>query len=344
MDLSYLEALMGEAVEESPYQGILVVAGLKDGEPTAHSLEVLGKARELADAIGAYVSAVLFAAEEEPARKLIGYGADYVYLLDNPALAAYGLETYAKALGDFIEDKKPEIVLFPADAMSRELAPYLAQKLGGSLVTNCTELALDESARLLLATHPMYGGQYFRLLAAPEAKPQMATLLPGYFRPAFYDETRMGEVERVAVDLGGIKPKVTVKGPADYEEVRCLDFARIVVSVGRGIGSQENLELARKLAEALDAELAGSRGAVDEGWIEPDRQVGMSGKQLEPDLYIACGISGAIHHYYGIRNAKCIVAINQDPTAPIFKVADLGIIGDVKEVIPAVLEELKSKP
>ena len=340
MDLSYLEALMGEAIEESPYQGILVVAGVKDGEPTAHSLEVLGKARELADALGAYVSAVLFAAGEEPARKLIGYGADCVYILDNPVLVEYALETYAKALGDFIQDRKPEIVLFPADAVGRELAPYLAQKLEASLVTNCTELGLDESARLLLATHPMYGGEYFRLLAAPEAKPQMATLLPGYFRPSFYDESRAGEVERVKADLNGVEPGVTVKGPADYEEHRCLECASIVISVGRGAGGEEELRLVKELAAALDAELAGSRGAVDDNLIESDRQVGMSGKQIAPRLYIACGISGAIHHYYGIRKAKCIVAINSDPTAPIFKVADLGIIGDVKEIIPAVLKEL----
>ncbi len=339
--MEYFEIMMGEALEETAYRDILVVAWLEKGEPVPAALEALGKARELADSLGAYVKAVTFAAEEEEARKLIGYGADYVYILQNPALSQYDLEIYAKALGDFIQEQKPEIVLFPAIAPARELAPYLAQKLGAGLIANCAEISLDEATRTVIGAHPMYGGEYFRLLANPGLKPQIVTLLPGYFRPAYYDSYRTGEVQTVPVEP--VSSRVKVKGPVDFTIPKGLNKAKVVVSVGRGVKGEEEMELVKKLAQALNAELAGSRGAVDEGLIEPDRQVGMSGHQIEPKLYVACGISGAIQHYYGIRNARCIVAINSDPTAPIFKVADLGLVGEVKEIIPAVLKELGAR-
>ncbi len=336
--MEYFEIMMGEALEEEAYRDILAVIWMKEGEPTPESLEVLGKGRELADSLGAYLKAVTFAVGEEEAQKLTGYGADYVYILENPALSRYDLEVFAKVLGDFIQQHKPEIVLFPAIAPARELAPYLAQKLGAGLIANCTEIALDETTRTIIGTHPMYGGEYFRALADPSRKPQMVTLLPGYFRPAYYDPYRSGEVQSVPVEA--VPSRVRVKGPADFPLPKSLKDASIIVSVGRGVKDEEELELVRKLARALNAELAGSRGAVDGGLIEPERQVGMSGHQVEPKLYVACGISGAIQHYYGIRNARCIVAINHDPTAPIFKVADLGLVGEIKEIIPAVLKEL----
>lgn len=336
--MEYFELMMGEVPEEELYRDILAVVWTKGGEPTPPSLEVLGKGRELADSLGAYLKAVTFAVGEEEARKLIGYGADYVYILENPALAEYDLEIYAKVLGDFVREQKPEIVLFPAIAPARELAPYLAQKLGAGLIANCAEIFLDEATRTVIGSHPMYGGEYFRSLANPNLKPQMVTLLPGYFRPAYYDPYRSGEVQSIPVET--VPSRVKVKGTAEFSLPRSLDKARAIVSIGRGVKDGEELELVKKLARALNAELAGSRGAVDEGIVEPDRQIGMSGHQVEPRLYIACGISGAIQHYYGIRNARCIVAINRDPTAPIFKVADLGLVGEVKEIIPAVLKEL----
>lgn len=336
--MEYFELMMGEVPEEELYRDILAVIWMKGGEPIPASLEVLGKGRELADSLGAYLKAVTFAVGEEEARKLTGYGADYVYILENPALAQYDLEIYAKVLEDFIREHKPEIVLFPAIAPARELAPYLAQKLNAGLVANCAEIFLDEATRTIIGSHPMYGGEYFRSLANPNLKPQMVTLLPGYFRPAYYDPYRSGEVQSIPVETA--PSRVKVKGFADFSLPRGLNGARVIVSIGRGVKDGEELELVKKLARALNAELAGSRGAVDEGLIEPDRQIGMSGHQVEPKLYVACGISGAIQHYYGIRNARCIVAINRDPTAPIFKVADLGLVGEVKEIIPAVLKEL----
>lgn len=336
--MEYYELMMGEVPEEELYRDILAVVWMKDGEPIPASLEVLGKGRELADSLGAYLKAVTFAVGEEEARKLVGYGADYVYILENPALSQYDLELYAKVLGDFIREQKPEIVLFPAIAPARELAPYLAQKLGAGLITNCAEIFLDEATRTVIGSHPMYGGEYFRSLANPNLKPQMVTILPGYFRPAYYDPYRTGEVQTISVEA--VPSRVKVKGFADFAIPTSLNSARIIVSVGRGVKSEEELELVKRLAQALKAELAGSRGAVDEGLIELEKQVGMSGHQVEPKLYIACGISGAIQHYYGIRNARCIVAINRDPTAPILKVADLGIVGEIKEIIPAVLKEL----
>ncbi len=336
--MEYFELMMGEVPEEELYRDILAVVWMKNGEPIPASLEVLGKGRELADSLGAYLKAVTFAVGEEEARKLGGYGADYIYILDNPSLSQYDLEIYAKALGDFIREQRPEIVLFPAIAPARELAPYLAQKLNAGLIANCVEIFLEEATRTIIGSHPMYGGEYFRSLANPTQKPQMVTLIPGYFRPAYYDSYRSGEVQRISVET--VSSRVKVKGFVDFAIPKSLDKAATIVSVGRGVKDAEELELVKKLAQVLRAEIAGSRGAVDKGLVDPERQVGMSGYQVEPKLYVACGISGAIQHYYGIRNARCIVAINRDPTAPIFKVADLGLVGELKEIIPAVLKEL----
>lgn len=344
MDLDFLESMMGEAVEESPYRDIWVVVE-KEGDVLASVvLEMLGKARQLSDSLGVYVKAVLLGeSTEELRQQLIANGADMVYVTDDPRLSDYNTEIYSKALGDLIEEGKPEIVLLGATGMGRDLAPRLAQRLGTALFTNCLNLEIDEMQRQLLATYPLYGGEYFQTSACPEARPQMATVLPGAFRPPLADPSRSGKVETIAVDIDDVEVRSKVLKVVS-EKVRPevpLGKAKIVVSGGRGMEDAESFILVEELAQVLGGQVGGSRGAVDEGWIDEERQVGLGGTQIAPDLYVACGVAGAIQHYAGVLDSKFVVAINKDPNATIFQVADVGIVGDVHEVLPVLIKELK---
>ncbi len=348
MDLEYWELLAGEAIEEEEeeiaYRDIWVVAEAEDGILTPVSLEMVGKAREMAAALGAYVQAVLLGEGlESLAQELIQRGADGVYLADDPRLAEYHLETYAQVLSDLFQEQKPEIILFGATELGQELAPRLAQRLGTGLISDCLALSIDETERVLVARHPVYDGEYFHVSAFLGAKPQMATVRPGAFRLPFADEYRYGEVEEIAVSLDGIEGQVKVLSTS-AEEARPevpLSKARVIVAGGRGLGDAEGFALVEELAEALGGQVAGSRGARDEGWIGEERLVGLGGATVKPDLYIACGIPGDVHHYFATQESRFVVAIHQDPNAPIFKTADIGIVGDPKEVIPPLLAELR---
>jgi len=349
MDLEYWELLTGEAIEEEEeevtYRDIWVVAEAEDGALTPTSLEMVGKAREMATALGAYVQAVLLGEDLEGlAQELIQRGADSVYLADDPRLAEYHLETYAQVLSDLFQEQKPEIILFGATELGQELTPRLAQRLGIGLLSDCLDLSIDEIERVLVAKHPVYGGEYFHVSNFLGAKPQIATVRPGAFRLPFADEYRTGEVEQVAVDLEGVEGKVKVLS-VSVEEAQPevpLPKARVIVAGGRGVGDAEGFALVEELAESLGGQAAGSRGAMDEGWIEEERLVGLGGATVKPDLYIACGIPGDVHHYFAMQESKFVVAINKDPNAPIFKIADVGIVGDPKEVIPPLLAELRA--
>jgi len=349
MDLEYWELLTGEAIEEeedaSIYRDIWVVAEAEDGALTPASLEMVGKARELADALGAYVqSVVLGEGLEDLAQELIHCGADGVYLADDPLLAEYHLETYVQVLGDLFQKQKPEIILFGATELGQELAPRLAQHLGTGLISDCLDLFIDETERVLLARHPVYGGEYFHVSAFLGAKPQIATLRPGAFRLPFADEYRYGDVEEVAINLDGIEGKVKVLSVAakEAQPPGPLSEATVIVAGGRGLGDAEGFALVKELAEALGGQVAGSRGALDEGWIGEEQLVGLSEITVKPDLYIACGISGDVHHYFAMQDSKFVVAIHKDPDAPIFKIANVGIVGDPKKVIPPLLAELRA--
>lgn len=348
MDMEYWELLTGEAIkeeEEIAYRDIWVVAEVEDGALTPVSLEMMGKARELAAALGAYVHSVLLGEGlEDLAQELIHRGADGVYLADDPRLAEYHLETYAKVLSDLLQEQKPEIILFGATALGQELAPRLAQRLGMGLISDCLALSIDETERVLSARHPVYDGEYFHVSTFLGTKPQIATVRPGAFRLPFADEYRYGDVEEVAVNLEGVEDKVKVLS-VSTEEARPqvpLSQARVIVAGGRGMGDAEGFALVEELARTLGGQVAGSRGAFDEGWISEEHLVGLGGATVRPDLYVACGISGDIHHYFAMQEAKFVVAINKNPNAPIFKIADIGIVGDPKEVIPPLLAELRA--
>ena len=348
MDIEYWKLLTGEAIEEEEeiaYRDIWVVTEAEDNALTPVSLEMVGKAREMASALGAYVNSVLLGENLDGlAQQLIQHGADSVYLADDPRLAEYHLETYAKVLTDLFQERKPEIILFGATELGRDLAPRLAQRLGTGLISDCVELSIDETERVLVARHPVYNGEYFHVSAFRGAKPQIATVCPGAFRPPFADEYRSGDVEKIPVDLEGVEGHVKVLS-ITAEETRPevpLYKAKIVVAGGRDVGDAEGFALVRELAKVLGGQVAGSRGALDEGWIDREQLVGPSETPIKPNLHIACGIRGDVYHYFATQEAKFVVAIHQDPNAPIFKRADVGIVGHPKEIIPLLLAELRN--
>jgi electron transfer flavoprotein alpha subunit len=270
-------------------------------------------------------------------------GADTVYVLEDDSLAQYRTEAYAQVLAELVSERRPEILLFGATDIGEDLAPRLAQRLETGLLSDCSKVEVDQAERVLLGTRPTYDGELMVTTACPQKRPQMATVRPGAVEPFPPNTARTGEVERMPASLleGNIRARV-VEVVEEVQELS-LPRAKVVVAGGRGVGSAEGFQLLEELARALGASVGASRGAFDEGWVGKEHWVGgAGGTPVAPDLYIACGISGAIHHYLGIKDAKFIVAINKDPRAPIFKFADIGILGDLHEVVPVLTEELRA--
>jgi electron transfer flavoprotein alpha subunit len=349
MDFGFFGDLFEEEKGTAPepagegYRNVWVVAETSSGALSLPTREAMAQARELADQIGTYVYGVLVGTGVEPlAQALIECGADRVLVADQPALAEYQPERYVKALAEMAGRYRPEILLMPATPLGSDLAPRLAQRLGTGLATHCVKLGLDMSERLLLGTYAVLGGDVYHTAVCPEARPQMATLQPGAFRPAAPDPTRSGDVVAVEVEVEGVPANLTwleTFVPFELPPVP-LAKARVVVSAGRGMGDAAGFGLVQKLAEAMGGTVAGSRGAFDEGWIDEEQIVGVGGHAVAPDLYVACGISGDVYHYFGIQNARYVVAINPDAGAPIMKLANLAVVGDARQVIPAMLRAL----
>ncbi|MFN2219785.1 MAG: electron transfer flavoprotein subunit alpha/FixB family protein [Anaerolineae bacterium] len=349
MDFSFLDDWTEE--EAGPklaevgegYRNIWVAAEIINGALSSATLEAMGQARDLADQIGVYVYGVLLGdGVEALGQKLFAYGADIVLVAEAPALGEYQPETYTQALACLVEQYRPEILLLPATHLGNDLAPRLAQRLNTGLISHCISLSLDMSERLLLGTFPVLGGEMYHTVACPEARPQIATLEPGAFRLPYEDTHRSGDVELVEVNLGEARGWLTwvdLDAEADLPTVP-LSKAKVVVSAGRGLQDAAGFALVEQLAEALGGVVAGSRGAYDEGWISEEQIVGVGGKEIAPDLYVACGVSGDVYHTFGFQNAKLVVAINPDEDAPIMKVANVAVVGDAKLVIPALLEAL----
>ena len=342
MDVSYLDLLMAQQEEVTEAEGgggIWVVADVVDGAVAPVTLEALGAARTLADALGAYVYGVLLGqGVADLAQTLYQAGADGVRVADHPALARFALEPYLKVLADLLEAEQPEVVLFGATEMGQELAPRLAQRMGGGLVEHATAVSLDETTRTVQATFPIYGGEYFEIAACPEARPQFLTIEPGAFPVPFMDTYRKGEPTMLEVEP--VEPAVRVVGAAEGFEPPPVPLAQapVIVAAGRQAG---DFELVKRLAAALGGRVAGDRGARDAGWIGPEQVVDVRGVTVAPQVYVAVGIRGDTFHNAAIEGAKFIVAIHPDPTAPIFEVADLCLEADPQEVLPALLETLK---
>ncbi|MDU2598418.1 MULTISPECIES: electron transfer flavoprotein subunit alpha/FixB family protein [Anaerococcus] len=325
------------------YKNVLVVCEQRDGNLQSVSLELIGKARELADELKEEVIAVIAGKKvSDLTQELISYGADKVYYVEDDKLDKYITEPYVKVMTTIINDLKPQIVLFGATSIGRDLAPRVSSRIGCGLTADCTKLEIDEEVGLLNMTRPTFGGNLLATIQSPEARPQMSTVRPGVMPKQDEDKNRTGEVNKYDIDIEDkdINIEVIEEKLADKKKIKIED-AQVLVSVGRGIGSADNMKLAYDLAEVLEGEVSSSRAVVDAGWVEKDRQVGQTGKTVRPNLYIALGISGAIQHLAGMEESDLIIAVNKNPDANIFNVADVGIVGDINEVVPELIKKIK---
>ncbi|MDR1835819.1 MAG: electron transfer flavoprotein subunit alpha/FixB family protein [Fusobacteriaceae bacterium] len=330
------------------YKGILVFAEQREGVIQKVAFELIGKATELAKVRNIDVTAALIGSGMEPlAKELIAYGADNVVFVDDKELHYYNTELYSQALEQIILNKKPEIVLFGATTLGRDLAPRISARLATGLTADCTKLDISEegdTAGLLLMTRPAFGGNVMATIKCPNHRPQMSTVRPGVMQKLERDDKRTGKIEKFPAKLDYSKNKVKMIGEP-HKEAKNLDIteAKILVSGGRGIGTKERFDALFALADQLDgATVSSSRAMVDAGIMPSFRQVGQTGKTVRPQLYFACGISGAIQHLAGMEESDYIIAINKDKTAPIFNVATLGIVGDANKIIPLLTEEIKA--
>ena len=321
---------------------IIVFAEQRDGRIKKVSHEVLAEGKRLAGKLGTTVHAVLLGhGVEALAGELAEYGADEIHLADHPLLAAYSAEGYRRVLADLALALQPSAILLGATALGKDLAPRLAARLGTGLLSDCTGLEMDAEGRVT-GVRPMYGGKVWSRVEALLPGPAVATLRPNLFAPQAPEAGRTVPIRKVEAALDPKDLRAVVKEILASTETKVeLTEAQIIVSGGRGLKAPEHFKLIEDLAESLGGAVGASRAAVDAGWKPHAFQVGLTGKTVSPALYIACGISGAIQHLAGMSGAKYIVAINKDPNAPIFKVADAGIVGDLFEVIPLLIEEIR---
>ncbi|MEG0541566.1 MAG: electron transfer flavoprotein subunit alpha/FixB family protein, partial [Angelakisella sp.] len=297
---------------------------------------------KLAAEVGCELCAILCGEEiGDLAAELIACGADKVYVADAPELKNYTTDGYTKVIMEAITKYKPEIVLLGATHIGRDLGPCLAVQCGTGLTADCTKLEIDPESKGIMQTRPAFGGNLMATIVCPNHRPQMSTVRPGVMSKAVRDDSRKGEVIQLKVNLkeGDIRTKI-LEIVKNIGEIVCLTDAEVIVSGGMGLGKPEGFQLLHKLADRLGGCVAGSRAAVDAGWIDHAYQVGQTGTTVKPRLYFACGISGAIQHVAGMQNSDYIIAINKDDAAPIFDIADYGIVGDLYSVVPAILDAL----
>jgi electron transfer flavoprotein alpha subunit len=326
------------------YEGVWFWVEQFEGQAGSISWEMAGKGRELADQLGTTLTACIFGHNVEAvAQEAISYGADRVFLVDDPTLARYRTDPYAAVLVDLVKRYKPEILILGASSRGRDLAGSAATRLVTGLTADCTSLEIDPETRLLRQTRPAFGGNIMATILCPEHRPQMATVRHRVFEVPPKDETRAGQIIREVALLAEEEIATKVIDFLVSEGDVNLADARIIVSGGRGVKGPEGFKPIEELAQVLGGAVGASRAAVDAGWIPYMHQVGQTGRTVRPDLYIACGISGAIQHLAGMRTAKVIVAINRDPEAPIFDVAHYGIVGDLFEVVPALTEAFRKR-
>lgn len=331
-------------MDKEQYKGIQVFAEQREGVIQNVAFELLGKARELADGINEKVTAVLCGHNVgHLTQELIAAGADRVLVVDDEMLKDYLTEPFAQAVVHVLRTYKPEIFLLGATTIGRDLGPRISARMRTGLTADCTSLEIADDRNLMM-TRPAFGGNLMATIVCKDHRPQMSTVRPGVMRRKPADPTRQGEVEAVAVPFDKSKSRVRlIKKIREEKNMVDITEAHILVSGGRGVGSQDGFGKLRNLAQTINAEVASSRAMVDAGLIEHERQVGQTGKTVRPDIYFAIGISGAIQHLAGMEESEYIIAINKDKFAPIFQVADLGVVGDLHKVVPILNEKLKAE-
>lgn len=328
------------------YKGVWVFAEQRDGEVQKVALELLGSGREIADKLGAELTAVLLGDKiENQAKELLAYGADKVICIEDEKLARYSTEAYTKEICDLINDRKPEIVFIGATYIGRDLGPRVAARISTGLTADCTGLDIQEGTGHLLMTRPAFGGNLMATIICTDHRPQMSTVRPGVFDKLERDEARIdvAKIEKLSASLTEKEMRVKLlEVVKEVKELVDISEAEVLVSGGRGMGSKENFTILQELADVLGGTVAGSRAAIDNGWIDHALQVGQTGKTVRPRIYVACGISGAIQHLAGMQDSDFIIAVNKDSGAPIMQAADVGLVGDLNKIVPELTAQVKA--
>ncbi len=328
-------------MNKADYKDVYVFVEQRDGQIQSVALELLGKARVLADSLGEKVVAFYPGYKNtESAKELIAWGADKVIVMDAPELKDYLTEQYSQAISQAIDKYKPSIVLLGATTIGRDLGPRLASIVETGLTADCTSLDISEERELMM-TRPAFGGNLMATIMCTDHRPQMSTVRPGVMQKGVKDDSRKGEIENFAPTFDSSKFKVKlIKSVKENRGKIDITEAKVLVSGGRGVGNKEGFEKLNSLAKVIGAQVSSSRAMVDAGVMPHEVQVGQTGKTVRPFLYLACGISGAIQHLAGMEESDFIIAINKDKFAPIFGVADVGIVGDVHKIVPLLTEKL----
>ena len=335
-------------MEKKDYKNVFVFAEQREGVIQPVAFELLGKARDLADVLGEKVVAMFLGCGiKNQAQTLIEFGADEVIVVDTPELKDYLSEQYSQAVYQIIDERKPNIVLYGATTIGRDMAPRLASRLKAGLTADCTKLEIQpnkEGEQDLHSTRPAFGGNLMATIVCPNTRPQMSTVRPGVMQKMQRQPGRNGVVTEFApkFDTSKFKVKLVKTIKAD-KQVADISEAKILVSGGRGVHNKEGFDKLQALADVVGGQVASSRAMVDNGVMPHECQVGQTGKTVRPNLYVACGISGAIQHLAGMEESDFIIAINKDKYAPIFSVADLGIVGDLHKIVPMLTERLKKE-
>lgn len=325
------------------FKDVWVFAEQRENSLQNVTLELLGEGKRLAEKLDEELCAVLVGDNVfNLASTLFEYGADKVYLIENELLGNYTTDGYTKVISDLVEEENPEIFLIGATNIGRDLAPRVASRITTGLTADCTKLDIDLESRELLQTRPAFGGNLMATIVTSDFRPQMATVRPGVMQKIEPEPGESGQVIRITSDISPADIRINIKEVREEEQQGVLlEEAEVIVSGGRAMQGSEGFEELKPLAKILDGEIGASRAAVDSGWIDKSHQVGQTGKTVQPVIYIACGISGAIQHLAGMKESDVIIAINTDPDAPIIDVANYSIIGDYKEVVPALVEALE---
>lgn len=338
------------------YKGVFIYAQQVDGEISPIAYELLGKAKDLAADLGTDVTAVLLGSNIKPlADSLAEYGADRVIVVDSPVLEVYRTEPYTQALAAVINEYKPDIMLVGATAIGRDLGPRVSARVGTGLTADCTQLEIgdfplnplpnrEQKHNQLLMTRPAFGGNTIATIACPDNRPQMATVRPGVMQKIDPVKGAKAQIVEFSPELSENNCYVEILDIVkEVAEAADIQDAKILVSGGRGVGSKENFAILQELADAIGGTVSCSRAVVDNGWMPKDLQVGQTGKTVRPNVYFAIGISGAIQHTAGMEESDIIIAINKDETAPIFDVADYGIVGDLNKIVPLITEAVRAR-
>ncbi len=328
------------------YRGVWTIAEESEGNIKAVSFELLSRGRKLADELGVELTSVLigYNVSDEKLNELILRGADKVIFVDDAKLDGFILETYSNVLIDLVNQQKPEIIISAATSSGRTLMPHISMRLHAGLTADCTGLEIEPETRNLLQTRPAIGGNILATIKSPNHRPQLSTVRPRSTKPTAIDNTRRGEIIRLSLREELIDGRVErLESRKNEDESIDIQESEVVVAGGKGMKKTENFAMIKDLANTLGGVVGASRDAVDRGWHTYPHQVGLSGKTVTPKLYIAAGISGAIQHLAGMKTADNIVAINMDPDATIFQVADFGIVGDLFEILPLLNEKLRKE-